>query len=142
MNKAAGRGVMDKDAALQITRSFDPGSDGLALKSRNLLIQLLTYSEKPFSRNQFAPGHVTCTALILHPDRARVLTMHHHRLHRWLPPGGHIEKSDASLAETAAREAFEETGVALDRKGGPFLAGIDVHGIPPKRDEPFHLITI
>ncbi len=65
--------------------------------------------------------------------------MHHHRLHRWLLPGGHIEKSDASLADTAAREATEETYVQIDPGTAPFLAGIDVHGIPPKKDEPFHL---
>ena len=29
--------------------------------------------------------------------------------------------------------------VTIDAGFTPFLAGIDVHGIPPKRDEPFHL---
>jgi 8-oxo-dGTP pyrophosphatase MutT (NUDIX family) len=50
-----------------------------------------------------------------------------------------VEKSDQSLAETAAREAREETRVEIDGGFMPFLAGIDVHGIPPKRREPFHL---
>ncbi len=65
--------------------------------------------------------------------------MHHHRLHRWLLPGGHVEESDASLAGAAAREAQEETCVLIDESRAPSLAGIDVHGIPPKKDEPFHL---
>ncbi len=65
--------------------------------------------------------------------------MHHHRLHRWLLPGGHVEESDNSLAGAAAREATEETFVRIDQAYAPWLAGIDVHGIPPKKDEPFHL---
>jgi 8-oxo-dGTP pyrophosphatase MutT (NUDIX family) len=65
--------------------------------------------------------------------------MHHHRLHRWLLPGGHVEKTDPDLAYTAAREAHEETTVRIDPHFAPRLAGIDVHGIPPKKGEPFHL---
>ena len=65
--------------------------------------------------------------------------MHHHRLERWLLPGGHVETSDPSLAAAAAREALEETFVQLDPGVTPVLTGIDVHGIPPKKGEPFHL---
>ncbi len=38
-----------------------------------------------------------------------------------------------------AREAAEETCVQIDPACAPSLAGIDVHGIPPKKGEPFHL---
>ena len=65
--------------------------------------------------------------------------MYHHRLNRWLLPGGHVEESDDSLALAAAREAHEETLVRIDFDRGSLLAGIDVHGIPPKKKEPFHL---
>lgn len=124
--------------------AFDPGADGLALKSRNLTLGLLRHTGSPFSRHQFTPGHVTSTALVLHPDGPKVLVMFHHRLQRWLLPGGHIEESDASLAAAAAREALEETLVEIDGRHGSRLAGIDVHGIPPKmaagkQVEPFHL---
>jgi 8-oxo-dGTP pyrophosphatase MutT (NUDIX family) len=121
-----------------IVEEFDPGPDGLARKSRELTLHLLAYTSAPFSRNQFTPGHITATALVLHPVESRVLFMYHHRLNRWLLPGGHVEVDDPSLAAAAAREAREETNVRI---GGsvPILAGIDVHGIPPKRDEPFHL---
>jgi 8-oxo-dGTP pyrophosphatase MutT (NUDIX family) len=125
--------------ALAVVEAFDPGGDRLAAKSRELTLDLLRYSTFPFSRSQFAPGHITCTALVLHPREPRVLFMHHHRLHRWLLPGGHVEESDGSLAAAAAREAVEETCVRIDQDCAPSLAGIDVHGIPPKKDEPFHL---
>jgi len=127
------------EAAIGIVENFDPGADGLARKSRDLTLQLLRLTAKPFSRNQFTPGHVTCTAAVLHPDGERVLMMHHHRLLRWLLPGGHVEEPDACLADAAAREAEEETGVRVDADRAARLVGIDVHGIPPKRDEPFHL---
>jgi 8-oxo-dGTP pyrophosphatase MutT (NUDIX family) len=65
--------------------------------------------------------------------------MYHHRLHRWLLPGGHLEDEDISPVEAAAREAWEETLVRIDGNYTARLAGIDVHGIPPKGDEPFHL---
>jgi 8-oxo-dGTP pyrophosphatase MutT (NUDIX family) len=125
--------------AVAAVEGFDSCADRLAGKSRELTIDLLRHSAEPFSRNQFAPGHVTCTALVVHPTESRVLFMHHHRLHRWLLRGGHVEDSDASLPDAAAREATEETHVRIDPERVPFLAGIDVHGIPPKKDEPFHL---
>jgi 8-oxo-dGTP pyrophosphatase MutT (NUDIX family) len=65
--------------------------------------------------------------------------MHHHRLKRWLLPGGHVEAEDSSLSAAAAREAVEETGVQLDPTTEPALIGIDVHGIPARKTEPFHL---
>jgi 8-oxo-dGTP pyrophosphatase MutT (NUDIX family) len=123
----------------RIVAGFNPGSDGLAAKSQELVLQLLLNTDAPFSRNQFTPGHLTCTALVLHPREAKVLFMHHHRLKRWLLPGGHVEECDASPEAAAAREAVEETRVRLDVNSPPVLAGIDVHGIPRKKAEPFHL---
>jgi 8-oxo-dGTP pyrophosphatase MutT (NUDIX family) len=125
--------------SLRIVEGFDPGNDGLAAKSKDLVSLLLRHGTDPFSARQFWPGHITCTALILHPTEPRVLVIHHHRLRRWLLPGGHVEKSDASLQAAAAREAQEETHIRIDPRRKPFLAGIDVHGIPPKQHEPYHL---
>lgn len=122
-----------------MVESFDPAADDLARKSRELTLALLRHTAAPFSRHQFEPGHVTCTALVFHPWQPRVLLMHHHRLRRWLLPGGHIEKTDPNPAYAAAREAREETTVRIDPHFAPHLAGIDVHGIPPKKGEPFHL---
>jgi 8-oxo-dGTP pyrophosphatase MutT (NUDIX family) len=134
--------VIDRAAtqtAIAILESLETAADGLARKSRKLTLDLLAHTPAPFSRAQFTPGHITCTALVLHPQNGSILLMHHHRLHVWLLPGGHIEPSDTSLAAAAAREAFEETLVRIDPCHEPFLASVDVHGIPPKRDEPFHL---
>jgi 8-oxo-dGTP pyrophosphatase MutT (NUDIX family) len=122
-----------------LIRKFDCSGDDLAAKSRELTLLLLAESEYPFSRRQFTPGHITCTALVLDPRRERVLLMFHHRLLRWLLPGGHCENDDPSISGVAAREAVEETGVAIDPSLAAPLVGIDVHGIPPKKKEPYHL---
>jgi 8-oxo-dGTP pyrophosphatase MutT (NUDIX family) len=76
---------------------------------------------------------------VLSPDARRVLLMHHHRHARWLLPGGHVEDEDATLGATARREANEETGALLAPAASARLVGMDVHGIPAKKREPFHL---
>jgi 8-oxo-dGTP pyrophosphatase MutT (NUDIX family) len=65
--------------------------------------------------------------------------MHHHRHKRWLLPGGHVEENDVTLGHAARREAIEETAVQLPSAGIARLAGMDVHGIPARKREPFHL---
>lgn len=130
---------MTVDDCYVIVEGFEPGEDGLAAKSRELTLHLLRHTDAPFSRHQFTPGHLTCTALVLHPSESKVLFMYHHRLNRWLLPGGHVEPEDRFPQAAAAREALEETRVGIDPQAGCSLAGMDVHGIPPKNTEPFHL---
>ncbi len=110
-------------------------------KSRELILAMLEQTPAPFSRRQFHPGHITCTALVLDPGRLRVLLVYHHRLHRWLLPGGHVEEEDTSLARTAQREAEEETSVRIAAAETARLVGMDVHAIPAhkRKKEPFHL---
>jgi 8-oxo-dGTP pyrophosphatase MutT (NUDIX family) len=127
-----------KPDILALIRNFDCSGDELAAKSRELSLMLLEQSEYPFSRRQFTPGHITCTAVVLDPRRERALLMFHHRLLRWLLPGGHCEADDESISYVARREAMEETGVELE-VSPVNLVGIDVHGIPPKKKEPYHL---
>src|SRR3954453_3128885 len=114
---------------------FDPGDDGEAGKSRELTLNLLDWSPNPFSRLIYTPGHVTCTGVVLSPDRHSVLLVHHRRLRRWLLPGGHVEAEDESPAETAKREVLEETGAELQAVE-PTLVGCDVHAIPARGREP------
>jgi len=128
------------DAASVIARvsPFDPGEDGEAAKSKQLVLELLARSSQPFSRRQFNPGHITCTGLVLSPRRSRILLVLHRRLQRWLLPGGHVEADDPEIGDAGRREVVEETGAILLPDPAPLLVGIDVHGIPPRRDEPFH----
>jgi 8-oxo-dGTP pyrophosphatase MutT (NUDIX family) len=125
------------DEALRLATAFTPSHQ--EEKSRELILALLEQTPAPFSRDQFHPGHITCTALVVDPHHERVLLVHHHRHRRWLLPGGHVEKSDATLGDTAKREAIEETSVRIAAGSVRRLAGMDVHGIPARKGEPYHL---
>ena len=125
------------DACALVT-SFEPGSDGEAAKSKDLVLALLEWSVEPFSRHVYTPGHITCTGLVFSPDRKHILLVHHGRLDRWLLPGGHVEPEDRSLPDAAKREVLEETGAIL-APASATLAGIDVHPIPSNGKEPLHL---
>ena len=123
--------------ALTLVRAFHASPE--EEKSRELILSLLEFTPTPFARDQFDPGHITCTALVLHPNGRQFLVMHHHRHRRWLLPGGHVEETDVTLSDTARREAIEETAVWIEDAGTARLAGMDVHAIPARKGEPFHL---
>ncbi|MBZ5578206.1 MAG: NUDIX domain-containing protein [Acidobacteriia bacterium] len=131
--------MIDPATVAALVRGFDAPSDQEALQSRDQVLQLLASAPEPFSRRHFTPGHITGTGLVLAPDATGLLLVHHRRLDRWLPPGGHVEPADASIADAARREVIEETGVSLQVNGPAHLVGIDVHGIPARRSEPYHL---
>ena len=122
----------------ELSRLVDP-ADPTQRKSVDLTLGLLAHEVSPWDRGGFMPGHITASALVLHPGDDAVLLIHHRGLRRWLLPGGHLEATDAGGAAAAAREAREETGVVLRPDPTPRLVRVDVHGIPPRKGEPYHL---
>ncbi|MFJ8665034.1 NUDIX hydrolase [Streptomyces sp. NPDC093600] len=75
-------------------------------------------------------GHLTASALVVDPERGRVLLTLHKKLGMWLQMGGHCEPGDATVAAAALREATEESGIAglTLLPGGPVR--LDRHPIP------------
>jgi 8-oxo-dGTP pyrophosphatase MutT (NUDIX family) len=105
--------------------------------------RLLEDTPAPFSRDQYSPGHLTCSACVLDAAHARVLLLHHARLERWLQPGGHAEPGDTTPLAGALRELGEESGLEalepLRGADGGALVDLDVHEIPARGGEPAHL---
>ncbi|MEX1245000.1 MAG: NUDIX domain-containing protein [Thermoanaerobaculia bacterium] len=92
----------------------------------------------PFAREN-PEGHVTASAVVARPDGSAFLVVFHRKLSRWLQPGGHTEKEDASAFDTALREAREETGIArFDAPLGETIFDVDVHAIPAHGRDPAH----
>ena len=86
--------------------------DGLALE---LLKNQIKYDEQLNTRKNFT-GHIAGDAIILSPDHKKILLVFHLHNNRWQQPGGHWDEDEEGPWLTAAREAFEETGVKIERR--------------------------
>ncbi len=89
-----------------------------------------------FSRELFA-GHVTGSAWIIDESASRTLLTHHKKLNKWLQPGGHADGM-SDVAAVALKEAREESGLKALHLPSPAMLDIDIHRIPPRKNEPEH----
>jgi len=110
-------------------------------EEKAFLMQTIAFVERneQFWQRSTLEGHLTGSAWILSADGNSVLLLHHAKLDRWLQPGGHCDVMDASLAETAWREAMEECGIQGLTLISPAIFDLDVHEIPARGNEPSHL---
>lgn len=58
-------------------------------------------------------NQLTATGYILNSDRSKILLLFHHKLQKWVPPGGHVEQNELPH-ECVLREVAEETGISAD----------------------------
>lgn len=75
------------------------------------------------------PDHLTASTLVLSVTGDRVLLTLHAKARQWFQLGGHCEPGDATLADAAAREAAEESGISnlsLD----PVPVQLSEHAVP------------
>ena len=85
------------------------------------------------------PLHVTASALIVHPDTARMLLRWHQRQQAWLQVGGHGDPGESDPLAIAAREASEETGLAdLEPWPDAGIRHVVIVGVPAGKGEPAH----
>lgn len=84
------------------------------------------------------PAHLTGSVLVVDPTGTRVLLNLHAKAKLWLQFGGHGEDGDTSVADTALREAREESGIdELRLLPGPVM--LDRHPAPCSPDVEHHL---
>src|SRR6202043_3527417 len=100
-------------------------------------IRALAPTADPYRRD--LPLHVTASALIVHPETARVLLRWHQRQQAWLQVGGHGDPGESDPLAVALREAAEETSLAdltpwLDAQ----LRHLVIVHVPEGKGEPAH----
>jgi len=126
-----------RDHLRRLLEAHQP-ADPREQEHKSRILHLLEHSERPFSREQYAPGHVTASAFVVDPSRTELLLILHGKLKLWLQPGGHAEPEDADVLQSARREVLEEVGIAALAPLGPGLLDVDVHAIPARPDQPAH----
>lgn len=68
-----------------------------------------------------APAHLTASAAVLSPDGSHTCLVLHHRIRKWVQPGGHFEAGDETGRAAAEREVREETGLSGGTLAWPAL---------------------
>lgn len=129
---------MNREEVLAALARYAP-ADAREAESLAWIRQFVAAPADPFAREN-PEGHVTASAVVARPDGSAFLVVFHRKLSRWLQPGGHTEKEDASAFDTALREAREETGIArFETPLGETIFDVDVHAIPAHgRDSAHH----
>ncbi len=92
--------------------------------------------------------HATASAVLVTPDRSKMLLIFHKKLQVWLQPGGHQEWGETAW-DAAVRECQEETGIDISGiyqydiwddtvriVPSPFI--IQEQRIPAHKDQPEH----
>ena len=92
-------------------RSY-PAADPQARFEREAWSALLETVGPALLTRDRAPSHLTASAVVLTPDGRRTCLILHRKVGLWMQPGGHLEAGDARIADSAAREVLEETGLS------------------------------
>ena len=100
---------------------------------------LETCNSNPLSRDT-PEGHMTASCVAIHPHQPWMVILWHKKIGRWVQPGGHVEDSDASVADASLRELSEETGASVtDIQTFLGIIDVDIHPIPAHKYQPEHL---
>ncbi|MCH0541329.1 NUDIX hydrolase [Streptomyces sp. MUM 203J] len=124
-----------RDDAVLVLKAYEDGQEGQGGLRRAYLDHLAAYEDAMWKSCE--AGHLTASALVVDPERDRVLLTLHRKMRMWLQMGGHCEPEDTTLAGAALREATEESGipgltllpggpVRLDRHETPCAWHLDV----------------
>lgn len=106
---AYAEGVTVAEDSATTLRSWAPIREA----DRRLQHEYVEFADDPANthRETSAEQHLTASAFVFDAAIEQVLLCFHGKGRFWVQLGGHIEQSDASLADAALREALEESGL-------------------------------
>ncbi|MGH7694010.1 MAG: NUDIX hydrolase [Gemmatimonadaceae bacterium] len=117
---------------------YSPQSDAEARDVARL--RALAVEGDPWDRSTAL--HATGSAVVVHPDSARILLRWHERMQAWLQVGGHGDAGETHPFDIALREAREETGLPdlawWPDAARPLLVHVAIVPVPAARREPEH----
>ena len=117
---------------------YTPQSDAEARDVARL--RVLAVEGDPWDRS--TPVHATASAVVVHPNSARILLRWHERMQAWLQVGGHGDAGETHPFDIALREAREETGLpdltSWPDPSRPLLIHVAIVPVPAGRGEPEH----
>lgn len=96
---------------------------------RDAYLRFLNAAGEAALRRNGGPEHVTGSCFVFSPAFDQVLLSFHRKGQFWVQFGGHIESTDASVAETAQRETREESGIAELVLLSPAIMDLDRHDL-------------
>lgn len=94
---------------------------------RNAYLRFLDEAGDAALRRDGGPEHVTGSCFVFSPAFDHVLLCFHRKGQFWVQFGGHMEPQDASVADTAQREAREESGIGGLALLSPVIMDLDRH---------------
>lgn len=124
------------DAIIQSLKKYKAGS-AIETEFQKKCIALANEGSISLNRMRL-DGHFTASAWVVNKAVTHCLLLHHHKLGKWLQPGGHAD-GEADLLKVASKELAEETGIKSTTLLKQGIFDIDIHTIPARKDVPQHL---
>lgn len=114
----------DAVAVLSAWQAPDPGQ----VEMRDRFLAFLAEHGGDSVDRDLRVGHLTASTVLLDHACHNVLLTLHGLIGAWVQLGGHVEPAERTMAEAAAREAREESGIESIRLD-PVPIGLDWHAV-------------
>ena len=113
--------------ARAVLHAWTPPDDDQA-RMRDRFVGFLTEHGAAAVDRDLRVGHLTASTVLLDAAGERVLLTLHPLIGQWVQLGGHVEPGETTMAQAAAREAQEESGIDGVRLD-PTPVGLDWHAV-------------